>query len=123
MQPLIRPLSIALLVGTALLGVGAMLHPILPHDPSMQLRMIAETWYFRPIHLAMLAGSALIILGIWTRALLAPTVALAAHGRASRRRSRRRASTLRRRAAAAWVNAEAQRQDGAALDQREADFA
>jgi len=71
-QPLIRPLSIALLVGTALLGVGAMLHPILPHDPSMQLRMIAETWYFRPIHLAMLAGSALIILGIWTRALMAP---------------------------------------------------
>ena len=57
-----------------------------------------------------------------TRALLAPTIALAAHGRASRRRSRRRASTLRRRAAAAArVNAEAQRQDGAALDQWEAD--
>lgn len=72
MQPLTRSLSIALLVGTVLLGVGAMLHPILPHDPSAQLRMIAETWYFRPIHLAMLAGSALIILGIWVRALIAP---------------------------------------------------
>jgi len=71
-QPLTRSLSIALLVGTVLLGVGAMLHPMLPHDPSAQLRMIAETWYFRPIHLAMLAGSALIILGIWVRALIAP---------------------------------------------------
>jgi hypothetical protein len=62
-----RSLSIALLVGTVLLGVGAAFHPILPHDPSAQLRMIAETWYFRPIHLAMLRGTALIILGIWTR--------------------------------------------------------
>ena len=70
MQPLVRPLSIVLLVGTVLLGAGAALHPILPHDPSAQLRVIAETWYFRPIHLAMLAGSALIILGIWTRALI-----------------------------------------------------
>jgi hypothetical protein len=34
--------------------------------------MIADIWYFRPIHLAMLAGSALIILGIWTRALIGP---------------------------------------------------
>ena len=72
MQPLTRSLSIALLVGTVLLGVGAAFHPILPHDPSAQLRMIAETWYFRPVHLAMLAGSALIILGIWTRALIGP---------------------------------------------------
>jgi hypothetical protein len=71
-QPLVRPLSIVLLVGTVLLAVGAALHPILPHDPSAQLRVIAETWYFRPIHLAMLAGSALIILGIWTRALIGP---------------------------------------------------
>jgi hypothetical protein len=71
-QPLTRSLSIALLVGTVLLGVGAMLHPILPPDPSAQLRMIAATWYFRPIHLAMLAGTALIILGIWTRALIGP---------------------------------------------------
>ena len=73
MQPLLRPLSVALLIGTALLGVGAALHPILPHDPAAQLRLIAETWYFRPIHLAMLAGSALIILGIWTRALIGPS--------------------------------------------------
>jgi len=68
--PLSRPLAIALLVGTALLGVGAALHPILPPDPSAQLHLIAATWYFRPIHLAMLAGSALIIVGVWSRALL-----------------------------------------------------
>jgi len=68
--PLSRPLAIALLVGTALLGVGAALHPILPPDPAAQLRLIAGTWYFRPIHLAMLTGSALIIVGIWSRALL-----------------------------------------------------
>ena len=72
MQPLTRSLSIALLVGTVLLGVGAMFHPILPHDPPAQLRMIAATWYFRPVHLAMLSGTALIILGIWTRALIGP---------------------------------------------------
>jgi hypothetical protein len=68
--PLSRPLAIALLVGTALLGAGAALHPILPPDPAAQLRLIAATWYFRPIHLAMLAGSALIIVGVWSRALL-----------------------------------------------------
>ena len=73
MQPLTRSLSITLLVGTVLLGVGAMLHPILPPDPSAQLRTIAATWYFRPIHLAMLAGSALIILGIWVRTLIGPS--------------------------------------------------
>jgi hypothetical protein len=64
-----RPLAIALLAGTLLLGAGAALHPILPHDPSAQLRLIAATWYFRPIHLAMLAGSGLIIAGVWTRAV------------------------------------------------------
>jgi hypothetical protein len=70
--PLTRPLAIALLLGTVLLGAGAALHPILPHEPADQLRMIASTSYFRPIHLAMLAGSGLIILGVWTRALIAP---------------------------------------------------
>lgn len=69
MSTLSRPLALALLVGTVLLGAGAALHPILPHDPAEQLRMIAGAWYFRPIHLAMLAGSGLIILGVWTRAV------------------------------------------------------
>jgi hypothetical protein len=67
--PLSRLLAIALLVGTALLGVGAAMHPMLTGDASAQLRLIAETAYFRPLHLAMLTGSGLVILGIWTRAL------------------------------------------------------
>ena len=71
MLSLSRPLAIALLLGTALLGVGAALHPILPHEPADQLRLIAATWYFRPVHLAMLCGSGLLILGVWTRALMA----------------------------------------------------
>jgi hypothetical protein len=66
-----RPLAIALLAGTLLLGVGAALHPILPHDPAAQLRLIAATWYFRPIHLAMLAGTGLIVAGVWTRTVSA----------------------------------------------------
>jgi hypothetical protein len=65
-----RPLAVALLVGTALLGLGAMLHPMLPADVPSQLRMIAATSYFRAVHLAMLCGSALIIAGVWTRLLL-----------------------------------------------------
>jgi len=65
-----RPLALALLVGTALLGAGAAMHPILPMDPSAQLRIIAESAHFRALHLAMLTGSGLIILGIWTRALV-----------------------------------------------------
>ena len=69
MLPLSRLLAIALLAGTALLGVGAAMHPILTGDASAQLRIIAETAFFRPLHLAMLAGSGLLILGIWTRAL------------------------------------------------------
>jgi hypothetical protein len=65
-----RLLAVALLVGTALLGVGAALHPMLPADVPGQLRMIAATSYFRPVHLAMLCGSGLIIAGVWTRLLI-----------------------------------------------------
>ena len=73
-MPLARTLSIALLLGAALLGVGAVFHPILPAEPENQLRLIAATWYFRPVHLAMLAGSGLIIAGVWTRALMGRAV-------------------------------------------------
>src|SRR5881628_724171 len=68
-----RPLAIALLIGTALLGAGAALHPMLPADVPSQLAMIADTSYFRPVHLAMLCGSGLIIAGVWTRLLLGRT--------------------------------------------------
>jgi hypothetical protein len=67
---LTRPLSLALLVGAVLLGVGAAFHPILPPEPENQLRLIAATSYFRPVHLAMLAGSGLLIAGVWTRAMI-----------------------------------------------------
>ena len=69
-MPLARTLSIALLLGAALLGAGAAFHPILPPEPERQLQLIAATWYFRPVHLAMLAGSGLLIVGVWTRALI-----------------------------------------------------
>jgi hypothetical protein len=64
-----KTLGLFLLGGTALLGVGAMLHPMLMGDASAQLTMIAGSSHFRAIHLAMLAGSGLIIAGVWVRTL------------------------------------------------------
>jgi hypothetical protein len=64
---LVRPLAIALLLGTALLGVGAAFHPMLAGDAAEQLRTISATMYWRPLHLAMLAGSGLVMVGIWVR--------------------------------------------------------
>jgi len=66
-SPLARPLALALLAGTALLGVGAVLHPVLAGDAAAQLRLIAGTTLWRPLHLAMLAGSALVVAGVWVR--------------------------------------------------------
>jgi hypothetical protein len=62
-----RTLAVALLGGTALLGIGAALHPILAGDAASQLRIIAATSYWRTLHLAMLAGSALVAAGVWVR--------------------------------------------------------
>jgi uncharacterized membrane protein YhaH (DUF805 family) len=62
-----QTLAVALLGGTALLGIGAALHPVLVGDAASQLRTIAATSYWRPLHLAMLAGSALVATGIWVR--------------------------------------------------------
>ena len=70
MSALIRLLAIALLLGTALLGIGAAVHPVLAGDASAQLRLIAATAHWRAVHLMMLAGSGLIIAGIWVRLLL-----------------------------------------------------
>ena len=67
MSSLARLLAIALLLGTALLGVGAALHPMLAGDAAAQLRTISATPYWRSLHLAMLAGSGLVIAGVWVR--------------------------------------------------------
>jgi hypothetical protein len=67
MSPLTVFLAVALLVGTALHGVGALVHPVLAGDGAAKLRMIADTAQWRPLHLAMLAGSGLIVAGIWVR--------------------------------------------------------
>jgi hypothetical protein len=74
-RPLARPLAIALLLGTALIGAGAALHPVLTGNATADLRLIADTTYWRPLHLVMLAGSGLVIAGIWSRPLLDRTSA------------------------------------------------
>jgi hypothetical protein len=63
----IRALSVALLLGMLMLALPALIHPVLGGAAADQLRMIADTPYWRTMHLSMLAGSALIIAGIWVR--------------------------------------------------------
>lgn len=67
---LVRLLAAALLFGTTLLAVGALMHPALTGDAAAQLRVIAATPHWRAIHLAMLAGSGVVIAGIWVRLLI-----------------------------------------------------
>ena len=67
LSSVVRLLAVALLLGTALLGAGADVHPLLTGDPAADLRIIAATSHWRVIHLAMLAGSGLVIAGIWVR--------------------------------------------------------
>ena len=67
MTDLARLLAIALLLGTALLGAGAVFHPMLAGDAAEQLRIISATPYWRAVHLTLLAGSGLVIAGIWVR--------------------------------------------------------
>ena len=67
MSPLTIVLAVVLLAGTALHGVGALLHPMLAGDGATQLRTIAAMTQWRELHLAMLAGSGLIVTGVWVR--------------------------------------------------------
>jgi hypothetical protein len=60
-------LAVVLLVGTALHGAGALLHPMLAGNGATQLRTIADMAHWRELHLAMLAGSGLIVAGVWVR--------------------------------------------------------
>ncbi len=67
MSTVTKLLAICLLFGTALLGAGAAMHPMLMGDAAGQLRIIAATSLWRTIHLGMLAGSALVVAGVWVR--------------------------------------------------------
>ncbi|MGH7647940.1 MAG: hypothetical protein ACREND_07460 [Gemmatimonadaceae bacterium] len=62
-------LAVLLLVGTALLGAGAAMHPMLMGTGvgADDLRVIAATPGWHLMHLSMLAGSALVMTGIWVR--------------------------------------------------------
>jgi hypothetical protein len=62
-------LAVFLLVGTALLGAGAAMHPMLMGTGvgADDLRVIAATPGWRLMHLAMLTGSGLVMTGIWVR--------------------------------------------------------
>lgn len=72
MNPLTRPLAVALLFGTLLLAGGAAMHPILSGDGSMELGMIGSMPIWRTMHLCMLGGTGLIVVGIWVRLVGAP---------------------------------------------------
>ncbi len=67
MRSLPRVLSVLLLSGAALLGAGAVVHPVLTGDPAIDLGIIGRMPGWRTIHLLMLAGSGLLILGVWVR--------------------------------------------------------
>ena len=64
-----RLLAVFLLVGTALLGAGSVMHPVLTGAGvgSADLRVIATTPGWRLMHLSMLTGSALVMTGVWVR--------------------------------------------------------
>ncbi len=70
MQTFARPLALALVLGTVLLGVAAVAHPVLQGDAASHLRIIAGAAHWRAVHLAMLACTALVIAGIWVRLLV-----------------------------------------------------
>ena len=65
----VRLLAVFLLVGTALLGAGAVMHPVFPGTGvgADDLRVIAATPGWRLMHLSMLTGSALVMTGVWVR--------------------------------------------------------
>ena len=67
MNTLSRALAVAILLGMILLGIGAVLHPMLDGSPADQLRTITAMPFWRTMHLLMLAGSGLLIAGVWVR--------------------------------------------------------
>lgn len=72
-MPRLAPvLAVLLLVGTALVGAGAAMHPVLSGRATDDLRLMAATPLWRTLHLVMLAGSGLTIVGIWVRLIDEP---------------------------------------------------
>jgi hypothetical protein len=69
-----RLLALALILGAALLGLGAVMHPVLTGEAAHDLDLMASTPAWRTIHLTMLLGSVLVIAGIWVRVANAPAV-------------------------------------------------
>ena len=69
--PLVRPLAGGLVVGSVMLAVSVILHPVLPLTGPGDLRLIAATRHWHLIHLGLLYGTGLIIVGIWSRWLAA----------------------------------------------------
>jgi hypothetical protein len=69
-----RFLALALIVGAALLGLGAAMHPVLTGEAAHDLDLMAATPAWRVIHLTMLLGSVLVISGIWVRVAAAANV-------------------------------------------------
>lgn len=67
MTALARALAVALLLGMVLLGLPAIVHPVLAGTAADQLRTIAGTMHWRTMHLMMLAGSGLLVAGVWVR--------------------------------------------------------
>jgi hypothetical protein len=63
-----------------LLGIGAVMHPVLEGTPEAQLRMISAMSFWRPMHLLMLAGSGLLIAGVWLRVVGDNTAATTFNG-------------------------------------------
>ena len=72
-------LAILLLLGTAFLGAGSAVHPVLAGDAARDLPLMASTAHWRMMHLLMLTGSGLVIAGIWVRVLDGQSSELSTH--------------------------------------------
>jgi hypothetical protein len=62
-----RPLALLLLIGSLVLIVCAVTHPVLPLTAQGDLQLIAATPHWYLIHLGLLHASGLILAGIWVR--------------------------------------------------------
>lgn len=68
---MIRGLALLLFVGSLALLTGAALHPILPLTADGDLALISATPHWYPIHVVLLYATGMVIVGIWSRWLVA----------------------------------------------------